>query len=224
MRCYAKESGIPSPASAGKSRADTMKKRSLKLKSLAPEGVFLARWLKAPHKIGALTPASRYLARAMADQVAPDLGLVIELGAGTGNVTQALLDAGLPPDRLIVVERDPAFYILLKQRFPFLKILRGDAARLRRVLAPLGIDGAVAVVSSLPLLSMPKLIRQRIVEESFAVLAERGTFIQYTYGAFSPLRRRQSGLKGEVAERVWRNFPPAAVWRFRRRGSTAQIA
>src|SRR5258708_5267818 len=101
-----------------------MKKRNLKLKGLAPEGVFLARWLRAPHKIGALTPASRYLARAMADQVAPDQGLVIELGAGTGNVTQALLDAGLPPDRLIVVERDPAFYILLKQRFPFLKILR----------------------------------------------------------------------------------------------------
>lgn len=194
-----------------------MKKRNPNLKRLPPEGLFLARWLKAPHRIGALTPASRYLARAMAGQIAPEQGLVIELGAGTGNVTQALLDAGLPPERLIVVERDPAFYVLLKKRFPFLKILRGDASHLRKLLAPLGLGDATAVVSSLPLLSMPKPLRQRVVEESFAVLCERGTFIQYTYGAFSPLRRRQSGLKGEIAERVWRNFPPAAVWRFRRR-------
>ena len=80
------------------------------------------------------------------------------------------------------------------------------------------------MVSSLPLLSMPERLRQRIVEESFALLAERGTFIQYTYGAFSPLRRRKSGLKGEIAERVWRNFPPAAVWCFRRRGEAARAA
>jgi phosphatidylethanolamine/phosphatidyl-N-methylethanolamine N-methyltransferase len=160
----------------------------------------------------------------MARQIAPAAGLVIELGGGTGTVTQALLDAGLPPERLIVVERDPAFYVLLKKRFPLIKVLRGDAARLRALLAPLGVSSAATVVSSLPLLSMPQLLRQRIVEESFAVLAESGTFIQYTYGAFSPLRRRKSGLKGEIAARVWRNFPPAAVWRFRRRDHTSTIA
>jgi phosphatidylethanolamine/phosphatidyl-N-methylethanolamine N-methyltransferase len=191
---------------------------------LPPEGLFLARWLKAPHQIGAVAPASRHLARAMADQIAPEADLVIELGGGTGNITQALLDAGLPPERLIVVERDPAFYVLLKKRFPLLKVLRGDATRLRALLAPLGISRAAAIVSSLPLLSMPSPLRQRIVEESFALLADRGTLIQYTYGAFSPLRRRKSGLKGEIAERVWRNFPPASVWRFRRRESTARLA
>lgn len=204
--------------------AHTMKKLRPNLKKLPAEGLFLARWLKAPHKIGALTPASRHLARAMAEQIAPEAGLIIELGGGTGSVTQALLDAGVPPERLIVVERDPAFYVLLKKRFPLLRVLRGDALRLTALLAPLGISRAAAVVSSLPLLSMPERLRQRIVEESFALLAERGTFIQYTYGAFSPLRRRKSGLKGEVAERVWRNFPPAAVWCFRRRDGAARAA
>jgi phosphatidylethanolamine/phosphatidyl-N-methylethanolamine N-methyltransferase len=191
---------------------------------LPPEGLFLARWLKAPHKVGALTPASRHLARAMAEQIAPEAGIVIELGGGTGSVTQALLDAGLAPERLIVIERDPAFYALLRKRFPDLKVLRGDATRLRALLSRFGIHHATTIVSSLPLLSMPKPLRQRIVEESFALLDERGTFIQYTYGAFSPLRRRKSGLKGEIAERVWRNFPPAAVWRFRRRESTMDTA
>lgn len=191
---------------------------------LPPEGLFLARWLKAPHKIGALVPASRYLARAMAEQIASVDGLVVELGGGTGSITQAILDAGLASDRLIVVERDPAFYALLKKRFPDLKVLRGDATRLRVLLARMGINHVAAVVSSLPLLSMPTPLRQRIVEESFAVLDEHGTFIQYTYGAFSPLRRRKSGLKGEIAERVWRNFPPAAVWRFRRRETAPRVA
>lgn len=191
---------------------------------LPPEGLFFARWLAAPHKIGALIPASRHLARAMAGQIAPDAGLVIELGGGTGSITEALLDAGVAPERLIVLERDPVFWCLLKKRFPAVKVVRGDATRLRALLEPLGVKRAAAVVSSLPLLSMPEQLRQQIVEESFAVLTERGTFIQYTYGAFSPLRRRKFGLKGEKAERVWRNFPPAAVWRFRRRHSAPQAA
>ncbi len=200
-------------------KADTMKKfrPNLNRMRLPPEGLFLARWLKAPHKVGALLPASRRLARAMAEQIAPEAGLIIELGGGTGSITQALLDTGVPPERLIVVERDPAFYALLRKEFPFVKVVRGDALRLRALLTPLGVERAAAVVSSLPLLSMPGPLRQKIVEESFGLLGERGTFIQYTYGAFSPLRRRKAGLKGEIAERVWRNFPPAAVWRFRRR-------
>lgn len=184
---------------------------------LPAEGLFFARWLAAPHKVGALIPASRYLARAMAEQIVPESGLVVELGAGTGSVTRALIAAGLAREKLVVVERDPAFCRLLMSSFPGVAVLCGDALGLRALLAPLGIAGAAAIVSSLPLLSMPGPMRQRIVEECFALLPSNGTLVQYTYGAFSPLRRRKSGLKGEIAERVWRNFPPAAVWRFRRR-------
>jgi phosphatidylethanolamine/phosphatidyl-N-methylethanolamine N-methyltransferase len=194
-----------------------VKKLAANFDRLPPEGLFLARWLKAPHRIGALTPASRYLARAMADQIAPEETLVIELGGGTGSVTRALLDSGLDPSRLVVIEHDQAFHALLTKAFPAVTVLHGDAAELCALLAPLGIDRCSAVVSSLPLLSIPKPQRLKIVAEAFALLGERGRFIQYTYGAFSPLRRREAGVKGEVAERVWRNFPPAAVWRFRRR-------
>jgi phosphatidylethanolamine/phosphatidyl-N-methylethanolamine N-methyltransferase len=184
---------------------------------LPAEGLFLARWLKAPHRIGALTPASRHLARAMADQIGPAEAMVIELGGGTGSVTRALLDSGLDPKHLVVIEHDRAFHALLARRFPLVNVIRGDAADLRALLSPYGIERCSAVVSSLPLLSLPKPQRLKIVAEAFALLGERGRFIQYTYGAFSPLRRRETGLKGEVAERVWRNFPPAAVWRYRRR-------
>jgi phosphatidylethanolamine/phosphatidyl-N-methylethanolamine N-methyltransferase len=55
-------------------------------------------------------------------------------------------------------------------------------------------------------------------------LGERGTFVQYTYGVLSPLHRRDFGLEGTVAQRVWRNLPPAAVWRFNRRAGIGAIA
>lgn len=179
--------------------------------------LFLGRWLRAPHLIGALTPSGPYLARAMARQVdVRQARLVIELGGGTGSITSALLAAGLAPERLIVVERDPALHRLLRNRFPDLRIVRGDAAELVSLLRPLGIASVSTVVSSLPLLSMPKRLRQRIVEQSFALLGERGSFVQFTYGLASPLPGPDFGVHGEVRDRVWRNFPPAAVWRFRR--------
>ena len=205
--------------SRNESKTTIMKKMrgNLNKLRLPAEGLFFARWLAAPHKVGALIPASRHLARAMAEQIVPESGLVVELGAGTGSVTRALIAAGLSCENLVVVERDPAFCRLLTKTFPGVSVLCGDALRLRALLAPLGIARVGAIVSSLPLLSMPGPTRQRIVEECFALLPANGMLVQYTYGAFSPLRRRKSGLKGEIAERVWRNFPPAAVWRFRRR-------
>jgi phosphatidylethanolamine/phosphatidyl-N-methylethanolamine N-methyltransferase len=191
-----------------------------RMEPLRPEQevvLFLTRWLKAPARIGALAPSSQHLARAMARQI--DLqgeGFVIELGGGTGSITRALLEAGLAPERLIVVERDATLAALLRRRFPGVKILRGDASALVKLLEPLGITSVAEVVSSLPLLSMPKSLRRLIVEESFALLGENGTFVQFTYGVASPLAGREFDVVGHVAQRVWLNFPPAAVWLFRR--------
>ena len=108
-------------------------------------GLFLSRWVKAPHRIGAVAPSSRQLARAMARQI--DLagdGPIIELGGGTGSITRALLAIGVSRDRLIVVERDPTLAALLRMRFPGVKIMRGDAAELVQLLRPLGISRAAA--------------------------------------------------------------------------------
>ena len=195
-------------------------KRARKRRGAAvdPEvALFLGRWLKAPHRIGALAPSSRYLARAMAREIdARHARLVVELGGGTGSITRALLAAGLAPERLIVVERDERLHGLLAERFPQLRVLKGDAAQLVSLLRPLGITSVSAVVSSLPLLSMPKRLRHRIVEQSFALLGERGSLVQFTYGLASPLPGREFAVVGRVTARVWRNFPPAFVWRFER--------
>jgi phosphatidylethanolamine/phosphatidyl-N-methylethanolamine N-methyltransferase len=149
-------------------------------------------------------------------------GPIIELGGGTGSVTRALLEAGIAPERLVVVEHDEKLHRLLKQRFPKLVVLRGNARDLRRLLAPLGIDKAAAVVSSLPLVSMPRATRARILAESFALLGEGRPFVQFTYSLTSPVARQRMGLKGRVASRVWYNLPPASVWRYERRRGTAK--
>jgi phosphatidylethanolamine/phosphatidyl-N-methylethanolamine N-methyltransferase len=188
--------------------------------------LFLGRWLRAPHRIGALAPSSRHLARAMAREIdARHARLVVELGGGTGSITRGLLAAGLAPESLIVVERDERLHRLLQERFPELLVLRGDATELVQLLRPLGIGQVSAVVSGLPLLSMPKRLRHRIVDESFALMGEKGALVQFTYGVASPLPEHEFPVKGRVRALVWRNLPPAFVWRYeRRRPAIARVA
>jgi len=184
--------------------------------------LFLRRWLKDPLKIGAIAPSSRELGTAMARLVPADSqDPVIELGGGTGSITEALLEADIAPARLFVVERDEALHDLLVRRFPQARILLGDAAELTALMRPLGISRAAAVVSGLPLLAMRDSIRDRIVEESFALLEPGAPFIQFTYGLASPIPRRKLGIRGEVKSRVLNNLPPASVWLYHRPTATA---
>ena len=106
----------------------------------AGTALFLKRWLRRPFAMGAVVPSGRLLAEAMArDDACPRCtaatGHVIELGAGTGEVTKALLAAGIAPERLALVERDPELAAFLRRHFRGPRIIEGDAARLPRLLA-----------------------------------------------------------------------------------------
>jgi len=179
--------------------------------------VFLRQWVKNPMRIGAIAPSSRRLADAMAHQVpGHGTGPVIELGGGTGNITAGLLRAGIAPHRLVVLERDPSLHRLLRQRYPELRVVQGDAADLVKCMRPLGIDRADAVVSGLPLLSIPRDIQDEIVRGVFVLLPPGAPFIQFTYGPYSPVGRERMGVSGKVAKWVPVNLPPASVWVYRR--------
>lgn len=179
---------------------------------------FILQWLQSPLQTGALVPSGRYLADAMAGQV--DLarpGSIVELGGGTGTVTHALLRAGASPDRLIIIEREKRFHERLVARFPGVRIVHGDAVHLRRILAEAGVDEVNAIVSGLPLLSMPFSVKEAILEQSFELVADGGVFIQFSYGLGSPVPERFLGTDGMTARPVayvWRNLPPAKVWKF----------
>ena len=185
------------------------------------DGIFFARWLRNPLKTGSIVPSGAALGRLMARQI--DLGRpgkVVEIGAGTGAITLALLDSGLAAERLIVVERDGVLHGLLERRFPQLLVLRADAADLRPPLAERGIARVAAVVSSLPFLAMGERQQKAVLAEAKALLEDDGAFIQYTYGPKSPVRRELLEAWGWRATRVgtaWLNVPPAVVWRFSKR-------
>ena len=181
---------------------------------------FVAAWIRSPMKIGAFLPSSRALAEAMAAQLdIPKTGAVVELGAGTGVVTQALLHAGVKADRLVVLERDQNMHHIMKANFPDLNVLHADAMHLVVVLKEAGVRGVSAVVSSLPLLSMPKLVRQAIEEQMIAAIGDKGIIVQFTYGPKSPINRhvlRRHHVQGKRVKSVLTNVPPAHVWVYRK--------
>jgi phosphatidylethanolamine/phosphatidyl-N-methylethanolamine N-methyltransferase len=189
----------------------------------AGTALFLKRWLRQPLSVGALVPSGRPLAEAIAKAtrtaIASRTGCIVELGAGTGEVTRALLEAGIPAQRLALIERDPEMAKFLRRRFPALKIIEGDAARLPALLSQAGCGEVAAVVSSLPLLSMPGDIVSAIVRGVFKALPDGAALIQFTYGPKPPVPlalRSALHLGAAHGPRIWRNVPPAVVWTFRR--------
>jgi phosphatidylethanolamine/phosphatidyl-N-methylethanolamine N-methyltransferase len=178
---------------------------------------FIRTWLERPLSMGAVSPSGRALARIMAAYVDPkSCGPIVELGAGTGAVTQALVDRGIDPARLVLVESDAAFCRTLRARYPSARIVQGDAYGLRRILGSLINEPAAAVVSGLPLFTKPLRVRLRLLFEAFALMAPAAPFVQFTYHAVAPMPRRLARVRVEASERVWKNIPPARVWVYRR--------
>ncbi len=191
----------------------------LHTKGLKEGELFFRQWLRSPKSVGSILPSSRALCRTIASEVRWHPGAyVVELGGGTGVITKALIERGVPPERLVVVELDDALFAYLRQQFPKSPVVQGDAARLGEILAGLGIDRVSAVVSGLPMLNMPESFQRRVVEESFRAMGEDGIMLQYTYLPRCPIPADKFGLEAELVGFVWRNLPPATVWRLRRKG------
>lgn len=171
--------------------------------------------------MGAVVPSSRVLARTMARQLDKEhADYVIELGAGTGVVTHALLNHGVTPDRLLVIEREPSLHALLEAHFSNVTVACADATHLGEVLAAHKIKRVYAIVSSLPLLSMPKTVRAAIEKHMAQLIGEDGLIVQFTYGPRSPISketRSKYHLRGARVKTVLANVPPAHVWVYRKR-------
>jgi phosphatidylethanolamine/phosphatidyl-N-methylethanolamine N-methyltransferase len=153
----------------------------------------------------------------MSNQVDPKGdGLVVELGAGTGVITQALLAHGVAPSRLLVVEQNPELVALIGRKLPQVKLVCANARTLRQTLAEVAPHRPVdTIISSLPLLAMPNRLRWRILLECHYALNGQGNMVQFTYAPYSPLPDRVLSSLGWQAKRsgvVWGNVPPAVVW------------
>jgi phosphatidylethanolamine/phosphatidyl-N-methylethanolamine N-methyltransferase len=182
------------------------------------EARFLRSWLERPLLTGAVTPSSKMLARTMASYVDPRLpGPIIELGPGTGPVTDALVRRGIAQDRLVLVEFNPEFCQLLKRRFPKAMIIQGDAYDLRETLGDTLSEPAAATVSSLPLFTKPMDKRIDLMRAAQDRMHPGAPFIQFTYAVVPPIPARSQHYTARPSNRVWLNLPPARVWVYRRR-------
>jgi phosphatidylethanolamine/phosphatidyl-N-methylethanolamine N-methyltransferase len=177
--------------------------------------LFRRRLLRNPRQVSAIAPSSGYLARAMAEGLGPQTGRVVEFGPGTGCLTKGILAAGVAPENLTLFELDSDFVSHLTATFPCVSVHYMGADRADEVVAP----GVGAVVSGLPLLSMPAPVREAIVGAAFRILAPGAPYIQFTYGPKPPLpadSMEKLGLRVEAGRKVWLNLPPARVYRFYR--------
>jgi phosphatidylethanolamine/phosphatidyl-N-methylethanolamine N-methyltransferase len=178
---------------------------------------FLRSWIEKPLHMGAVMPSGRVLARTMAQYVdIKSTGPVVELGPGTGAITNALIERGVDQKRLVLVEYNPGFCALLRDRYPHAKVVQGDAYALRDSLRNMLSAPASAVVSGLPLVTKPMLTRLKLVREAFAALAPGAPFVQFTYSVAPPIPKSLPGVSTEASERIWMNLPPARVWVYRK--------
>jgi phosphatidylethanolamine/phosphatidyl-N-methylethanolamine N-methyltransferase len=190
------------------------KKKTLRLDD---EVHFIRSWMEKPLATGAVMPSGKPLARAMANFVDPDEpGPIIELGPGTGAVTAALVEQGIDPSRLVLVEFNPTFCRLLRSRYPEATVVQGDAYGIKRLLGSFLRQPAAAIVSGLPLFTKPLRLRVRLLADAFALLAPDAPFVQFTYALVPPIPRSYAGARAEASERIWFNFPPARVWVYRK--------
>ena len=182
--------------------------------TLTDSTLFLQEWFANPQRTGSVAPSSRQLAAAMAHWLPanPD-SFVLELGPGTGAVTEALIKRGLREDRLVAIERNPKMARLLREKFPRAQIIIGDAWHLDHLLRSRRepIESVGAVISSLPLLNFPPAEADDLTQKIRAVLEPDGNWVQYSYHLGKKQVRGAASFQLRASKIVWLNFPPARV-------------
>src|SRR5277367_108458 len=186
---------------------------------LTDSTVFLQEWFANPQRTGSLAPSSPQLGSAMAHWLPSNSeSYVLELGPGTGAVTDALIKRGLREDRLVAIERNPKMARLLRDKFPRAQIINGDAWHLDHLLRSRRepIESVGAVISSLPLLNFPHAEAEALTQKIRAVLEPDGNWVQYSYHLGRNQIRGAASFRLRATKIVWLNFPPARVSVFKK--------
>lgn len=178
--------------------------------------VFLRAWVRAPLVTAAMLPSGRALSRAMAEAIDLTLpGVIVELGPGTGAVTAALIDRGVSPERLILIEFLSEFCEVLRRRYPTTRVITGDAFAAPDILRSLNAMPLAGVVSCLPLYGKKPERRERLLNELLRLGPKGMPFIQATNFARSPIPFDAGKIAGTRSPRIWFNLLPALIWTYR---------
>ncbi len=183
----------------------------------SPAWLFFRRFLAHPLRLASILESSPALSRIVAEQLSCGADdYVVELGAGTGPVTRALLAAGVSPDRLIAVEIDAQMAGFLRQGFPGVTVIEDDALGLKQVVRPEALKKIGAVICGVPISLLPAAQQRELVDLMLSLLPPGRPFLAYTHRLTSPLPAEALGLTGERRAFTLLNLPPASVWAYQK--------
>jgi phospholipid N-methyltransferase len=209
--------------------------------SLAAYRTFLHEFRRTFYTTGAILPSGRFLSAALARYVGDGKELkvagprrILEVGPGSGAVTDSIVDRLGPDDRLDLVEINPNFVELLRTRFaedPRLAAVSSRVQIFPRPIQEMADQGRYhLIISGLPLNNFPARDVEDILGVLTSLLEPGGRLSFFEYIAIRKIkscvgktaarqRLREVGQvinaalrKGEVRrEAVWLNVPPAWV-------------
>ena len=178
---------------------------------------FIKGWVKSPSAVGAITPTGKVAAKHMAKLLPIDTGLpVLELGPGTGVITHEILKCGLPPEMLVSLEFSEEFLDYLKEKFPDVNFVHGDAFDLDTALEEISFRTYCGVIGAIPLLNVSLEERADLIESALKRVHGDGPFVQICYGPQPPIKAIPGKFTVEKSDQIFRNFPPAAIWVYRK--------
>jgi phosphatidylethanolamine/phosphatidyl-N-methylethanolamine N-methyltransferase len=178
---------------------------------------FFKGWIDKPKAVGSIVPTSSITARKMASVVNPMSGLpVLEVGPGTGVITRAILAQGVKPENLYAVEYSTDFVRHLRQLYPGVNVIEGDAFNLDATLGNKSGLKFDSVISGVPLLNFPVTQRIAYIESLLDRIPTGRPVVQLTYGPLSPIPPGRGDYTVEHFHFVIRNIPPTQLWIYRR--------
>lgn len=186
---------------------------------------FLLQFLKHPAQTGAIIPSSAYLSQAMVEWL--DLGsahAVLEYGPGTGSFTPYILERLREDCRFVAIERNPTLAEAFRTRLPEVRLVQDSVENVRGICDGAGIGQVDCIVCGLPWAAFPENLQKRVLDSMMTVLRPGGQFVTFAYlhGLPLPAGRKFADRLPEYfsevrkSSTVWRNMPPALVYRCRR--------
>ena len=187
--------------------------------------LFLKRFLANPVQVGALVPSSEALCGEITRGINIEAAqTVVELGPGTGVITDEIVTCINPQTKFLAIELDDKMYENLRNNRPGINVVHDSAANLPEIMKNAGIKQIDAIISGLPWASFPVKLQLAILKSVYNSLADGGYFATFAYlqGLMLPAGVRFKKLlkktfrEVKVSKVVWSNVPPAIIYRCRK--------
>lgn len=187
--------------------------------------IFFRTWLRSPKTMGSIVPSSKHYARALFEACAYQPGrTIVELGGGTGSISEGFLDCGVHPEDLVTIELDPELHRFLRQRLPqAVRVINGDATKLRDIVAEYRLDDVSSIVCGVPVVTMSLEFQRALMMPALELLGPNGYVVQLSYSPFPPLKHKALGVNAHITRFVPRNIPPAFVWKISQRAGNGHV-